>query len=351
MKAILLIDHGSRKKEANDMLTCMANLVQTMAGNDVVVRSAHMEIAEPTVEAGFASCVDAGATHVIVFPYMLSPGRHSTADIPRMIAEVACNHEGVTFPRHARIRSSRNAGRDNTRPRRPSSRSCALRRRSEPLLGSSVLGKVVRRGVPGDSPIDCSRSGSRGDGDYTMMRRTLIAGLCAASGLACATTSGSSTPPVNQRVLVSDESHSGAITTSSDASGSEAVIAAPVDKVWAALLVAYPELGIQVLSINRPSGEIGNRNFRILHKLNGQAASMYLNCGFDALIGPQANSYPIDASMLTVVRADTAGTTHIATRLSGSAKKIGAVADPLYCGTTGALERQLNDAVNKHVAP
>ncbi len=97
MKAILLVDHGSRKREANDMLTCMANLIQTMAGPDVVVRSSHMEIAEPTIEQGFASCVEAGATQVIVFPYMLSPGRHSTVDIPRMMAEVACNHEGVTF--------------------------------------------------------------------------------------------------------------------------------------------------------------------------------------------------------------------------------------------------------------
>ena len=97
MKAILLVDHGSRKREANDMLICMANLVQTMAGPDIVVRWSHMEIAEPTIERGFASCVRAGATEVIVFPYMLSPGRHSTVDIPRMVAEVALNHEGVTF--------------------------------------------------------------------------------------------------------------------------------------------------------------------------------------------------------------------------------------------------------------
>ena len=185
-----------------------------------------------------------------------------------------------------------------------------------------------------------------------MIPRTLIAGLCAASGLACATTSGSGDPPpVNQRVLVSDESHSGAITSSIDPSGAQVVVPASVDKVWAALLLAYPEIGIQVLSINRPSGELGNRNFRILHKLNGKAAAIYLNCGFDAIIGPQANSYPIDASMLTVVRADTAGTTYMETHLTGTAKKIGAVADPLYCGTTGALERQLADAVQKHITP
>jgi sirohydrochlorin ferrochelatase len=97
MKAILLVDHGSRKREANDMLVCMANLVQTMAGPDVIVRPAHMELSEPSIAAGFASCVEAGATEVIVFPYMLSPGRHSTSDIPRMVGEVSASYPGVTF--------------------------------------------------------------------------------------------------------------------------------------------------------------------------------------------------------------------------------------------------------------
>jgi sirohydrochlorin ferrochelatase len=97
MKAILLVDHGSRKQEANDMLISMADLVQAMAGPDVIVRPAHMELSEPSIAAGFASCVEAGATEVVVFPYMLSPGRHSTSDIPRMVAEVAQSHPGVTF--------------------------------------------------------------------------------------------------------------------------------------------------------------------------------------------------------------------------------------------------------------
>jgi sirohydrochlorin ferrochelatase len=97
MKAILLVDHGSRKREANDMLLCMANLVQAMAGPDVIVRPAHMELSEPSIAAGFASCVEAGATDVTVFPYMLSPGRHSTSDIPRMVGEVALSYPGVSF--------------------------------------------------------------------------------------------------------------------------------------------------------------------------------------------------------------------------------------------------------------
>src|SRR6476620_6048073 len=97
MKAILLVDHGSVRNEANEMLVDMAQLVQRMTGNDVIVRYAHMELAEPTIADGFANCVEAGASEVIVFPYMLSPGRHSTSDIPRMVSEVSESYPGVTF--------------------------------------------------------------------------------------------------------------------------------------------------------------------------------------------------------------------------------------------------------------
>ncbi len=89
MKAILLIDHGSRRVAANEMMDCMANLVQSMAGPDVIVRHAHMELAEPSIGVGVRNCVDAGATELTVFPYMLSPGKHSTGDIPRLVAAAA----------------------------------------------------------------------------------------------------------------------------------------------------------------------------------------------------------------------------------------------------------------------
>jgi sirohydrochlorin ferrochelatase len=97
MKGILIVDHGSTKHEANHMLEGMADLIQTMAGSDVVVRFAHMELAAPDIETGFASCVDGGATDITVFPYMLSPGRHSTSDIPRMVADVARSFPRVSF--------------------------------------------------------------------------------------------------------------------------------------------------------------------------------------------------------------------------------------------------------------
>jgi sirohydrochlorin ferrochelatase len=97
MKGILIVDHGSRLSDANDMLREMADLIQSMAGSEVVVRYAHMELAPPDIDQGFADCVRAGATDVTVFPYMLSPGRHSTADIPRLVAQAARAFPEVAF--------------------------------------------------------------------------------------------------------------------------------------------------------------------------------------------------------------------------------------------------------------
>jgi sirohydrochlorin ferrochelatase len=102
MQAILLIDHGSRRDAANEMMDCMASLVQAMAGPDVAVRYAHMELAEPSISAGVRSCVEAGATELIVFPYMLSPGKHSTGDIPRMVAKAAESYPTL----HVRVTSA-----------------------------------------------------------------------------------------------------------------------------------------------------------------------------------------------------------------------------------------------------
>ncbi len=79
------------------MLSCVANLLQSMVGEDVLVRHAHMELAEPSIAAGFGACVSAGATEVIAFPYMLSPGKHVTRDIPRLVAEAAAQFPQVAY--------------------------------------------------------------------------------------------------------------------------------------------------------------------------------------------------------------------------------------------------------------
>ena len=77
------------------MLDAVAALVRQMAPG-TIVHAAHMELAKPSIATGFRHCVDDGATEVIAFPYMLSPGKHSTRDIPRLVAEAAAAFPGVS---------------------------------------------------------------------------------------------------------------------------------------------------------------------------------------------------------------------------------------------------------------
>jgi sirohydrochlorin ferrochelatase len=97
MRAILLIDHGSVRPEANHMLSCAANLLQHMVGDNAIVRFAHMELAEPSIAQGFADCANSGATEVVAFPYMLSPGKHVSRDVPRLVSEAAAAFPNIAF--------------------------------------------------------------------------------------------------------------------------------------------------------------------------------------------------------------------------------------------------------------
>ncbi len=96
MRGLLLIDHGSRRAESNLQLGDMAARVQRLRPHDAIA-FAHMEIAPPTIADAFAELAARGATQVDVLLYFLSDGRHSREDIPRLVAEAAAAHAGVSF--------------------------------------------------------------------------------------------------------------------------------------------------------------------------------------------------------------------------------------------------------------
>jgi sirohydrochlorin ferrochelatase len=97
MNAYLLIDHGSRRAEANLLIGEVAQRVRERLGEGAVVEGAHMELADPSIADAFARCVEQGATRVVAHPFMLTKGRHVSEDIPRLVAEAAKAHEGVDF--------------------------------------------------------------------------------------------------------------------------------------------------------------------------------------------------------------------------------------------------------------
>ncbi len=97
-KALIIVDHGSTVKEANDILADIAALIKSNrnCGFDII-RYCHMEIEKPTIEDAFDACAAEGASHIVIHPYFLAPGKHSKQDIPRMASEAASRHKGVTY--------------------------------------------------------------------------------------------------------------------------------------------------------------------------------------------------------------------------------------------------------------
>ncbi len=93
-RAILLVDHGSRVASANAALDEVAGQLRLRLP-DRLVRVAHLEIAAPGIGEGIDACVAAGATEIVVHPYFLSPGRHTSLDIPREVEQAAARHPSV----------------------------------------------------------------------------------------------------------------------------------------------------------------------------------------------------------------------------------------------------------------
>ncbi len=87
---IIIVDHGSRRAESNQMLERVAQLFgDRFSERYSIVEPAHMELAEPSIATAYARCVERGAERVVVAPFFLGPGKHWTQDIPGLTAAAA----------------------------------------------------------------------------------------------------------------------------------------------------------------------------------------------------------------------------------------------------------------------
>ncbi len=93
---LLVVGHGSRRREANAVVgSVAAEMAERLPG--WVVRAAFLEIASPTIAEGYAALAAAGCTRIVVHPYFLYPGNHSTHDIPAALREAAAAHGEVPW--------------------------------------------------------------------------------------------------------------------------------------------------------------------------------------------------------------------------------------------------------------
>jgi len=96
--AIIIVDHGSRREESNQMLEELtSHFAARFKERYDIVEPAHMELAEPSIATAYAMCVKRGAKRILVVPFFLGPGKHWTQDIPRLTADAAAQFPQTTY--------------------------------------------------------------------------------------------------------------------------------------------------------------------------------------------------------------------------------------------------------------
>ena len=86
MKALVLVAHGSRRKQSNEEVVELATKLKLHCNNEYdMVHAGFLELASPSIPEGIQNCIDAGATQVTVLPYFLNSGRHVVEDIPNEV--------------------------------------------------------------------------------------------------------------------------------------------------------------------------------------------------------------------------------------------------------------------------
>lgn len=95
---IIIVDHGSRRAQSNELLEEVATQFRRRFTQMYdIVEPAHMELAEPSIATAYARCVARGATRIVVCPFFLGPGKHWTGDIPRLARHACADHPGTTY--------------------------------------------------------------------------------------------------------------------------------------------------------------------------------------------------------------------------------------------------------------
>jgi sirohydrochlorin cobaltochelatase len=96
-KALLLIAHGSKRKESNQEILELVEKLQDKSDQFEVVRGCFLEMAQPDIMSAISSLVEQGAKEISILPYFLAAGNHITNDIPRNVEKYKQQYSDVKF--------------------------------------------------------------------------------------------------------------------------------------------------------------------------------------------------------------------------------------------------------------
>ena len=188
---------------------------------------------------------------------------------------------------------------------------------------------------------------------HTAMRLLPLVALATLAG--CVSTAPApSTGATPTRTTTSVTTGGGAnldIAMYADNAASTTTVQAPIERVWAVLPAVYEQLQIPVGTVDPTARAIGNQRLQAKSgRIAGERASSFLTCGSTAFGGPVADTYQVNASLLTSLQPGQAGSTQVQTMLEASATQRGVSGAPVRCATTGQLEQRIATLIQQQLA-
>lgn len=98
MNALLVVAHGSRKKESNDeILKRAAELNDTNDSPFDTVLCAFNQFSGPTVDEQISKLAALHVNEITVLPYFIAAGSHVTKDIPELVEQAREKYPAIRF--------------------------------------------------------------------------------------------------------------------------------------------------------------------------------------------------------------------------------------------------------------
>ncbi|MDP5274172.1 sirohydrochlorin chelatase [Chengkuizengella axinellae] len=96
MEAVLFVGHGSRDKEGNEEVRAFVNSMLPQIKTPII-ETCFLEFEKPNINQGIDTCIDKGATKVVVIPIILLGAGHSKIHIPAAIDEAKEQYPQTEF--------------------------------------------------------------------------------------------------------------------------------------------------------------------------------------------------------------------------------------------------------------
>jgi sirohydrochlorin ferrochelatase len=95
-EGILLLGHGSRREEANQVIKDICELVKEKNG-EALYEVGYLSFGEPNLAEAVENLISAGAKKIVVVPIFLVTGNHIKRDIPSRLLLQKTTHPDVQF--------------------------------------------------------------------------------------------------------------------------------------------------------------------------------------------------------------------------------------------------------------